>query len=308
MQRYRVCVADDNEDVASVLCEGLKANGYDAFAVHSGEEALEAARDKTIDLMLLDVCFPGINGYEVCKRLKGDPRTAHIVVIFVTVKGTREDITRGYDLGAADYIVKPYNLPMVMLRVEGAMRARAAQDALLAQDDHYGDSGYTDSLTGLRNRRFLLERLDEEVEEAHRYDYPVSCVVFDLDEVCALDEELGPASLDDLLAELAMSMRNYSRTYDVLARYDGTVFVTVLPHAPLENAVDYAAKILADVEATTFSDPSFPTQLRLRAGVVTCRNGAAKGAEFVMGEAMRSLLQARSRRADGHRLVARNLS
>lgn len=308
MQRYRVCVADDNEDVAAVLCEGLKANGYETFAVHSGEEALEACQRRNIDLILLDVCFPGINGYDVCKRLKSDPRSSHIVVVFVTVKGSREDIARGYELGAVDYIVKPYNLPMVMLRVDAAMRSRAAQDALRAEDDHLGDSAYTDCLTGLRNRRFLLERLDEEVEEAHRYDYPVSCVVFDVDEVSALDEELGPASLDDLLAELAMSMRNYSRTYDVLARYDGTVFATVLPHAPLENAVDYAAKILADVDATTFSDPSFPTQVRLRAGVVTCKNGAAKGAEFVMGEAMRSLLQARGLGLDGNRLVARNLS
>lgn len=268
---------------------------------------MEVCEQGDIDLILLDICLPDISGYDVCQRLKDNPNTADAVVVFVTAKGAREDIAKGFRLGAHDYITKPYNLPMVMIRVEAAMRMKELQDLLRrSEDDTILDTAYTDSLTGLRNRRYLLERLQEEVEKAHRYNYPVSCLVFDLDEVDALDEELGPAPLDDLLAEIAMSLRNYSRTFDIIARYDGTLFAAVLPHTPLEQAMGYATKILREVDSTTFSDPSFPTHARLSIGVACCRNGSAHGAEYVLGEAMRGLLQAKSKPEE--RLVARNLS
>ena len=305
MQRYRVCVTDDNEDNASILREGLLLHGYDAVSVHSGQEALTVCREGEVDLILLDVCLPDITGYEVCQQLKADPTTRDIVVIFVTVKGASEDIAHGFSLGASDWITKPYNLPIVMVRVDAAMRTKETQDKLRIQNETLLDNAYTDTLTGLRNRRFLLERLQEEVEKAHRYDYPVSCVVFDLDEVRAVDEELGPVSLDDLLSEIGMELRNYSRTFDVLARYDGTQFAAVLPHTILDDAVGYASKIMQELGATTFSDPNFPTTVQFSAGIVTCQNGSAHGADFVLGEAMRGLLQAKSQ--VGERLVARNL-
>lgn len=307
MHSYRVCVADDHEDAASVLVEGLRRHNYDAFSVHTGEEAVEACAHGGVDLILLDICFPDIDGYEICRRIKESAASRETVVIFVSVKGSQDDILRGYQVGAVDYITKPYNLPMVMVRVDAAMRTKSIRERMREQEDLV-DSVYTDQLTGLRNRRFLLERLQEEVEEAFRHDYPVSCVVFDVDEITALDDELGPVSLDDLLVELGMALRNYSRTYDVLARYDGTMFAAVLPHTPLDQATSYVNKIMREVDSTTFSDPSFPTEVRLSAGVVSCRNGKQYGADYVLGEAMRGLLRAKGRPEGDERLFALNLA
>jgi len=304
--KFRVCVADDCEDTAQVLCEGLKLHGYDAVAVHNGEEVIELCERDKFDLILLDMCLPGMSGYDVCKRLKENPRTQDICVVFVTVKGEPKDISLGFQLGAADYITKPYNLPIVMLRVDAALTKKLEQDRLRSLHEFCLDNSYTDYLTGLRNRRYLLERLQEEVEKAHRYNYPVACVVFDVDEVRPLDDELGPVSMDDLLVEVAMTLRNHSRTYDVLARYDATLFAAILPHSPLNDAVRYADKIMAEVGSTTFSDPSFPTEARLSVGIVACQNGSAHGADFVLGEAMRGLLQAKS--LPEERLVARNIA
>ena len=306
MCKFRVCVADDCVDTAEVLCEGLKLHGYDAMAVHSGEAALELCGREKIDLILLDVCLPKMSGYDVCKALKANPKTQEICVVFVTVKGAPEDVSLGFQLGATDYIAKPHNLPIVMLRVDAALARKLEQERLRNQHDFFLDNSYADSLTGLRNRRYLLERLQEEVEKAHRYNYPVSCVVFDVDEVRPLDEELGPVSMDDLLVEVGMTLRNHSRTYDVLARYDGTLFAAVLPHSPLNDAIRYAGKIMEEVGSTTFSDPSFPTEARVSVGIVACQNGSAHGADFVLGEAMRGLLQAKS--LSDHRAVARNLA
>ncbi len=307
MHQYRVCVADDHEEAALVLVEGLRRNNYDAFAVHTGTEAIEACTKGDVDLVLLDICFPDTDGYEVCQKIKSLPASRHTVVIFVSVRGTQEDIARGYHLGAIDYVTKPFNLPMVMVRVDAAMRTKNMHERLREQEELV-DSVYTDHLTGLRNRRFLMERLQEEVEEAFRHDYPVSCIIFDVDEIHALDEELGPVSLDDLLVELGMALRNYSRTYDVLARYDGTQFAAILPHTPLDQATLYTRKIMGEVDSTTFSDPSFPTEVRLSAGVVSCRNGKQFGADFVLGEAMRGLLRAKGMPKGEDRLCALNLA
>lgn len=294
MAHARVLVIDDNADEAIVLCEGLKLHDYEAESAETGEAALARCAAGDIDLVLLDVGLPDVDGYEVCRRLKADETTRDIIVMFVTAQGAPEDISLGYQLGAVDYITKPFNLPMVMIRVDSAMRTRQMSDAFQLNSEGVTDVAYTDHLTGLRNRRFLLERLQEEVEKAHRYDYPVSCLVVDVDEVVPVDDELGATSMDDLLAEIALTMRNTSRTYDILARYDGALFAAVLPHARLEDAMSYAGKIQREIGATTFSDPSFPTQAKLSFGIVTCRNGSSRGAEQLLGEAMRRLLQAKS--------------
>lgn len=306
VHRYRVCVADDNVETAYVLSQGLSLHSYDVATVHSGEEAIQVCQGGDIDLILLDVAMPGMDGYKVCQCLKECAGTRDIVVIFITVKGSKEDISKGFSLGAADYITKPFNLPMVMLRVDAAMRRIEAATSVKPRNGIVVDATYTDPLTGLRSGAYLLQRLQEEVEKAHRYDYPVSCAVFDIDEVQALDPKAGPAPLDDLLAEIAITLRNHSRTFDVVARYDGTLFAAILPHTPLEDATRYARKILNEIRITTFSDPNFPTEATLSVGIVSFHNGSACGADLVLGEAMRGLLQARSLPKE-NRIVARDL-
>jgi len=294
VQTFRVCVADDCVDEAEVLCEGLKLHDYDSVAVHTGQAVLDVCSKGGIDLVLLDIGLPDIDGFSVCEQLKANAETAEIPIIFVTGRGELEAVNRAYALGAFDYITKPYNLPIIMVRVDAAMRTRQNSDFTHLFSDSIFDTAYTDQLTGLRNRRFLMERLQEEVEKAHRYAYPVSCLMVDVDEVRAMSEELGSASLDDVLIEIAMAMRNASRNYDILCRFDGAVLAAVLPHARLKDAMAYAEKIQDEVSSTTLSDPSFPTQAKLSFGIVSCKNGSSRGADHLVGEAMRRLLRAKS--------------
>ena len=292
MIEYKVLVADDLKDEASVLCEGLRLNHYQAEAVHTGEDALARCAQGDIDLLLLDVGLPDVDGYEVCRRLRENPDTEGQAVIFVTAQDSPGAIQLGFDLGALDYITKPYNLPIVMVRVDSAMHkySRGANEPF----EPIADPAYTDELTGLRNQRYLMERLQEEVERAHRYDYSVSCLVADVDEVIALDTELGAVPMDDLLAEVAIAMRNASRNYDIIAHYDNGLFAVLLPHTCLNSATTYARKVQEDITATTFSDPSFPTQARMSFGIASCRNGWATDADRLFGEAMKHLFHAKN--------------
>lgn len=299
MRPCKVCIVDDDPEVAAVLVEGLRLFDYEAFAVPSGARALQRCAEGDVDLVLLDVNMPDMDGFEVCRRLKAETASQDVVVIFCTVRGEFEDLQAGYQVGAYDYLTKPFNLPMVVVRVESALRKKRMNGRLDEfEAESFVDTAYTDTLTGLRNRRYLLERLQEEVEKAHRYDFPVSCVVFDVDETEPMEEDVGQASIDDILAEVAITVRHYSRTFDVVARFDGTILVALLPHVTMDNAVCYAKKILDEVENTIFVDPCFPTKAQLSIGVVTSQNGSAKGAEFVLGEAMRALLQAKSQNSE----------
>jgi diguanylate cyclase (GGDEF)-like protein len=306
VESYRVCVVEDDAEAASVLREGLALNHFDTTVAHTGADALTACNNGDIDLVLLDVGLPDMEGYVVCERLKANPNTADIPIIFCTAKGAEEDVMKGYQIGAVDYITKPYNLPMVMVRCQAVMRHHARARTERALQGVSEDTSYTDPLTGLRSGHYLMERLQEEVEKSQRYNHPVSCVVVDVDEISGHDTELGPVSLDDLLVEIGMTLRNHSRTYDVVARYDGTMFAAVLPHAPETDATQYAQKIVAEIESTIFSDPGFPTGVGVSVGISTCCNGHKSGAEFVFGEAMRNLFEAKSRREG--RLVARSLT
>ncbi len=303
----KICVVDDCVDETTVLCEGLKLFGYDAVAVHSGQDALRFVSKEEVHLILLDVGLPDIDGYEVCKRLKSDPASRDIPIIFVTARGSSGDVAHGYDLGAVDYVAKPYNIPIIIIHVDAALRTRQSATDMVAGPFMLTDTIYTDRLTGLRNRRFLYERLQEETEKAHRYQYPVSCLMLEMEE--PLQKEAAPAPLvfEDILVEVALAMRNTSRAFDILARYDDMQFAAVLPHTQLKDAVSYANKIKREVADALLDESWVEGAADLSFGIVTCNNGKRPlTADEMIGEAMRNLLRAKGSAPD--RISARTLA
>lgn len=304
MERYRVCVAEGCRETASALTEDLAQHDYDVVSVDSGDRAVEVCLQDGIDLLLLDSEIAGMSAKEVCARLEESTRASEIAVVLVD--GTRKAVdgrAENADLAPAEAVPKPYNLPRIILRLDAAVRAKRAVSKKRSPGETIMDSAYTDHLTGLRNKRFLLERLQEEIDKSGRYDFPVTCVVLDVDDLAALDDELGAVSMDDMLAEFAIMLRSRTRTYDILARYDSTLFAVILPHSPLENAVRFAKKIINEVDSTTYSAPTFPTAARLHVGLVECNGNDSPEAEHVLGEAMRALLQAKS--CGGQQIVGR---
>lgn len=307
MQSTKICVVDDSVDEATVLCDGLRLFGYEAVAAYSGREALARCRNETIHLVLLDVGLPDIDGYEVCRQLKQDPITSDIPVIFVTASGSTREVAHGYKLGAIDYVAKPYNLPIVIIHVDAALRTRQGQMELLSGPYLPADPVYTDHLTGLRNRRFLYERLQEEAEKAHRYRYPISCMMLEIEESAAGDDSSTVISLDDMLVEVAIALRNSSRTFDILARYDDTQFAAVLPHIRMSDAVSYANKIKHELEVSMVAGSDEERGAAMCFGIVTSSaRPRVPSADELLGEAMRNLLIAKS--GAPNRISARDLS
>jgi len=113
-----ILIVDDESDILEFISYNLNKEGFNVHSAKSGNEALGIISDIIPDLVLLDVMLPGINGFEVCQKIKNAPETSHIPVIFLTAKKTREDEERGHDVGAAAYITKPFKSAMVMGTIE----------------------------------------------------------------------------------------------------------------------------------------------------------------------------------------------
>jgi two-component system phosphate regulon response regulator PhoB len=122
MARETVLVVDDEEDILELVKYNLAKEGYTVVAVASGEDALAASRTKLPDAVVLDLMLPGLDGLEVCRRMKSDPTMRHIPIVMLTAKGTEADIVTGLELGAADYVTKPFSPRVLTARVKAVLR------------------------------------------------------------------------------------------------------------------------------------------------------------------------------------------
>jgi len=125
MARESVLVVDDEEDIQELVRYNLVKEGYKVQCVGNGENALKSARAKPPDLIVLDLMLPGVDGLDVCKILKGDPKTAHVPIVMLSAKGEEADIVAGLELGADDYITKPFSPRVLIARIRAALRRRA---------------------------------------------------------------------------------------------------------------------------------------------------------------------------------------
>ena len=129
MARQKILVVEDEDDLRELLRFNLAREGYQVLSVGTGEDAVRTARAQEPDLVLLDLMLPGMDGLEVCKLLKGDPRTKHVPVVMLTAKGEEADIVTGLEVGADDYITKPFSPKVVVARIRTALRRRSKEPA-----------------------------------------------------------------------------------------------------------------------------------------------------------------------------------
>jgi diguanylate cyclase (GGDEF)-like protein len=232
----KLLLVDDQPLNIQLLHQAFAAD-FQVFMATSGVKALLMCATHAPDLVLLDVMMPEMDGYEVCKRLKANPLTTAIPVIFVTAKNDDASEEQGLDAGAVDFISKPINLKIVRARVK-------AHIALKLQADILRNFAFMDGLTGVRNRRYFDEHLDIEVARAQRSKQPLSLILMDIDFFKRFNDCYGHQAGDDCLKHLAnLFQSRIKRPADFVARYGGEEFVCLLPETPLESAYILAGSI-----------------------------------------------------------------
>jgi diguanylate cyclase (GGDEF)-like protein len=244
--RRKILIVDDVPANIKLLGEALRAD-HDIFIATSGEKALEIALTQLPDLVLLDVMMPEMDGYEVCRRLKEDDRTKGIPVIFITAKDQSEDELRGLELGAVDYVTKPFYLPIAKARVNTQLRLRSKEELLERLAN-------LDGLTEIPNRRSFDEYLDQEWRRAKRNETSLALILMDIDYFKKYNDNYGHGAGDTCLAQVAQALRGaLYRAGDMVARYGGEEFVAVLPETNLEAAAAVAEKMRVAVAALSIS-------------------------------------------------------
>ena len=261
--RPKLLVVDDQRINILVLNE-LFRNDCEVFMATNGEQALQICRAQLPDLVLLDVQMDGIDGFEVCRRLKADAESRNIPVIFITAQGGEADEVRGLQLGAVDFIAKPINPVIVRARVQTHLTLKLQSDLLRSM-------ALFDGLTGVPNRRKFDEQLVRDWRQSQREQTALSMILIDVDHFKRYNGHYGHQAGDAALQAVARVLDGtLKRPHDLLARYGGEEFVGVLPNTGLSEAVELAERMQAGVRALNLEHSGSP-----EAQVVTISLGVA---------------------------------
>jgi len=301
-RRPKLLVVDDQPINIQALYQ-VFSQDHQVFMATSGEQALAMCAAKQPDLVLLDVVMPGLDGHEVCRRLKADAATRDIPVIFVTAHSDEEAETRGLDAGAVDFISKPINPRIVRARVKSHLMLKAQSDLLR----HWV---YVDGLTGVHNRRYFDERLRSEWGRAVRNSALLSVVLIDVDFFKRYNDRYGHQAGDDCLRRVAATLKSgLRRPGDLIARYGGEEFACLLPDTGLSGALQLAGQLgeLVHERHIEHADSAVAPVVTVSQGVCCKTAEAAGSAEALLREADAQLYAAKAQgrhRACGSELAA----
>jgi len=270
--KARLLVVDDQPINIQVMYQAFGSD-YQVFMATSGEQALTICNNNPPDLILLDIVMPGMDGFEVCKRLKSDEATSHIPIIFVTAHTDAAQETRGLSLGAVDFIAKPVNPTVVRARVKTHL-------TLKFQSDLLRQLVFLDGLSGVFNRRYFDQQIAIEWSRAARNDQPLSLILLDVDFFKLFNDRYGHQAGDDALRLIAVTLKScLRRPADLVARYGGEEFACVLPETSYDDALALAHELERKVR-----ERGIPHETSSTAAVVTISVGIATREAGAMGD------------------------
>ncbi|MFY1052863.1 diguanylate cyclase domain-containing protein [Ectopseudomonas khazarica] len=291
--RPKLLVVDDQPINIRVLHELFRPE-CDVFMATHGEQALTISRELRPDLILLDVVMPGMDGYEVCRRLKANPETSEIPIIFVTGKSHEDDEATGFELGAVDYIRKPFNALVVRARVINHLR-------LKLQGDYLRQMALIDGLTSILNRRGFDERFDAARAQAQREQKPLSLLMIDVDYFKRYNDQYGHLRGDQCLRDVAQALANtLNRPYDLVARFGGEEFAALLPDTDEAGARQVAERLQEAIKRLAIEHRSsdVATVLTLSIGSATLPPNAGASVEQHLNWADEQLYRAKAEGRD----------
>jgi diguanylate cyclase (GGDEF)-like protein len=226
IRKKRILVVDDEKDLLKVLNMRLSSAGYEVFEKADGAGAFKAARELMPDLILLDVLLPDIDGKRIKSKLNEDESTARIPVIFLSAKSETTDKIEGLQLGADDYITKPFDSEELLARIKAALDKR----------DFYEKISMTDGLTALPNTAYFNKQFSLFFNIAKRYKKPFSLIIVDVDDLKSINDMNGHMAGDLILKEFAQIAKKCFRSADIIARYGGDEFTVIMPETNCEQA------------------------------------------------------------------------
>ena len=265
----RILIAEDDFTSRTVLSGVLKKEGHEVMVTVNGAKAWEALQQPDAPLLIiLDWMMPEMDGPEVVRRLRALQTDRPPYIIMLTSKGDKADIITGLDAGANDYLAKPFDPGELRARIAVGRRFVEMQDALIESREILTHQAAHDPLTGLPNRRAILERLREELARTRRHNDILAVGMFDIDHFKQVNDTYGHQTGDDVLCGLAKILTEKNRVYDAVGRLGGEEFLVITPMKAGKNWISVYDRLCAKIAESEITTRSGMLSITVSIGVV----------------------------------------
>ena len=254
MINFPVLVVDDNPIIQKMMNISLSKAGYEVSSAENGRDALCKFNEKFYPIVITDWMMPEMDGLELCRAIRNLSLDSYVFIILLTAKDSKDDIIKGLEAGADDYLIKPVNHPELMARLNTGIRILELEKSLKKANNEIRILSITDHLTGCYNRGYIGEHLPREITRAHRYKHPLSVIISDIDHFKKVNDSYGHQAGDHVLREFVRLLKGSVRNnVDWLARYGGEEFMIVLPETDLKDTMMLCEKLRMIVENNIFT-------------------------------------------------------
>lgn len=244
MKNFPVLVVDDNPIIQKMMNISLSKAGYEVTSAENGRDALSKFDKKFYPIVLTDWMMPEMDGLDLCRAIRKLPIDGYVYIILFTAKDSKEDIIKGLEAGADDYLTKPVNHPELMARLNTGVRILELERSLKKANEEIRILSVTDHLTGCYNRGYIGDHLPREIKRALRYMHSFSIIISDIDHFKNINDSYGHQAGDHILREFVKIIKESMRhNVDWLARYGGEEFLIALPETDLDGAMILAEKL-----------------------------------------------------------------
>jgi two-component system, cell cycle response regulator len=287
----RILVVDDNPLNLRMLADWLATEHYVVNTATDGFEALAKIAAERPDIVLLDVVMPELNGFEVCRRIKADPTMADIPVIMVTALSDVDDLVRGFDAGAEDFVTKPFNFDALMARVRSQLRRKRQYERIV-------EEALVDPLTCAFNRRYFDAHAPRMAARCRAARNPVAVLMIDVDNLKQINDARGHSAGDRVLKEVVDRFTSALRPSYLVARVGGDEFVVVMPETDPDAALHIAERLRGRIGDTLVEGVAVTVSV----GAAASRPDAEEELDATLQRADAALYEAK--RAGGNRVIA----
>ncbi len=292
----RVLIAEDDVISLRLLDSWVRKWGNEVVAVSDGSTAWNLLQhEKAPRVALLDWVMPGMDGLEICNRLRSQTDRPYTYVILVTARTEAEDIIQGLEAGADDYVSKPIKPLELRARLQTGRRIIELQEQLLAAQQELCIKATRDFLTGLWNRQAIVDFLEREIKHAHRDGSGVGIILADLDHFKRINDTFGHLAGDAVLCETANRMRGALRQCDWIGRFGGEEFLVVLPGCNYPEGLRSAERVRQALVSTPFGLPQGPLPVTISLGFTTTNGADGVSPRQLLDCADRALYEAKHR-------------
>jgi len=292
-QSFTVAVVDDDAAIRRLVRLFLSRAGYGSFECETGDQARAALLSKPWDLAILDRKLPDMDGLALCRELKAQPQFRSRYIVILTGEAEQEDKVEGLELGADDYITKPFQYPELLARVRAGKRIVDLQKELIETNRRLELLSITDGLTKLNNHRFFQDELARAFEESERYERPLSLTMTDIDFFKKVNDTYGHAIGDEVLKSVSKLLKESARSTDLVARYGGEEFAVMMPETDLDDAIVFAEKIRALIADTPIETQAGSLTVTISLGVASVPRSRIHSAKDLIVAADKALYRAK---------------